>query len=201
VALVEKPSLANLMRSHAGVYLTLGLGALLVSALRASRQVVIPLWADHLAINPAAASIIYGLAAAIDMAVFYPAGKVMDQYGRIWVALPSTLLMGLSLMLMPLTSGLPTFLAASMAVGRGNGIGSGIVMTLGADASPRSGRTEFLGIWRMLADVGASSGPVLLAAITALSSLAAGMVTIGGLGLVAALVFWRWIPAPDSRRE
>ena len=38
VALVEKPSLANLMRSHAGVYLTLGLGALLVSALRASRS-------------------------------------------------------------------------------------------------------------------------------------------------------------------
>jgi MFS family permease len=125
----------------------------------------------------------------------------MDQYGRIWVALPSTLLMGLSLMMMPLTSGLVTFLVASMAIGLGNGIGSGIVMTLGADASPRSGRTEFLGIWRMLADLGASGGPVLLAAITALSSLAAGMVAIGGLGLVAAFVFWRWIPAPDERRE
>lgn len=196
-----KPTLAGLMRGHARVFLTLGLGVLLVSALRASRQVVIPLWADHLGLDPATASIIYGLAAAIDMAVFYPAGKVMDQYGRIWVALPSTLLMGLSLMMMPLTSGLCTFLVASMAVGLGNGIGSGIVMTLGADASPRYGRTEFLGIWRMLADLGASSGPVLLAAITALSSLAAGMVAIGGLGLMAAVVFWRWIPAPVARRQ
>ena len=104
-------------------------------------------------------------------------------------------------MMMPLTSGIGTFLLAAMAVGLGNGIGSGIVMTLGADASPRAGRTEFLGIWRMLSDVGASSGPVLLAAMAALTSLAAGMVTIGALGLVAAAVFWRWIPAHGAGKE
>jgi MFS family permease len=196
-----KPTLAGILRDHSRVFLTLGIGALLVSALRASRQVVIPLWADHLGINPAAASIIYGLAAAVDMAVFYPAGKVMDQYGRIWVALPSTLLMGLSLMIMPFTSGLVTFLIASMLVGLGNGIGSGIIMTLGADASPRSGRTEFLGIWRMLSDIGASGGPVLLSAVAALTSLAAGVTTIGALGLVAALVFWRWIPAAAGPKK
>ena len=167
--------------------------------MRASRQVVIPLWADHLGLAPAAASLIYGLAAAIDMAVFYPAGKVMDQHGRIWVAVPSTLLMGLSLMMMSFASSLPMFLVASMLVGLGNGIGSGIVMTLGADASPRAGRAEFLGIWRMLSDIGASGGPVLLSAVTAAASLAGGMLTIGALGLVAAGVFWRWVPRPAAR--
>ena len=194
-----RPSIANIMRSHAGVYLTLGLGVVLVSSMRASRQVVIPLWADHLGLAPAAASLIYGLAAAIDMAVFYPAGKVMDQHGRIWVAVPSTLLMGLSLMMMSFASSLPMFLVASMLVGLGNGIGSGIVMTLGADASPRAGRAEFLGIWRMLSDIGASGGPVLLSAVTAAASLAGGMLTIGALGLVAAGVFWRWVPRPAAR--
>ena len=194
-----RPSIANIMRGHAGVYLTLGLGVVLVSAMRASRQVVIPLWADHLGLAPAAASLIYGLAAAIDMAVFYPAGKVMDQHGRIWVAVPSTLLMGLSLMMMSFASSLPMFLVASMLVGLGNGIGSGIVMTLGADASPRAGRAEFLGIWRMLSDIGASGGPVLLSAVTAAASLAGGMLTIGALGLVAAGVFWRWVPRPAAR--
>jgi MFS family permease len=192
--LQPKPTLAAVMRSHAGIFLTLGVGALLVSALRASRQVVIPLWAEQLGLSPATASIIYGVAAAIDMAVFYPAGKVMDQHGRIWVALPSTVLMGLSLMTMPFASGLQTFVISSMLVGLGNGIGSGIIMTLGADASPRAGRTEFLGIWRMLSDIGASGGPVLLSVITAAASLAAGTVAIGALGLAAAAVFWRWIP-------
>ena len=195
---VARPTIANVVRSHAAVFLTLGLGIGLVSAMRASRQVVIPLWADHLGFAPATASLIFGLAAAIDMAVFYPAGKVMDQRGRIWVAVPSTLLMGLSLMMMSFTSGLAMFLVASMLVGLGNGIGSGIVMTLGADASPRAGRAEFLGIWRMLSDIGASGGPVLLSAITAATSLATGMLGIGALGLLAAAVFWRWIPSRGS---
>jgi MFS family permease len=195
-----KPTLISVARSHAKVFLTLGLGVAMVGALRASRQVVIPLWADHLGIDPAAASLIYGIAAAADMAVFYPAGKVMDQFGRIWVALPATLLMGFSLLAMPFTSGLAAFVFVSLMIGLGNGIGSGIIMTLGADASPRSGRTEFLGIWRMLADVGNSGGPVLLSAIAALASLAAGIGAIGVLGMVAAVMFWQWIPAHDSKQ-
>ena len=57
------------------MFLTLGVGILLLSALRASRQVVIPLWADHLGMDPAQASVIYGLSGAIDMLVFYPAAR------------------------------------------------------------------------------------------------------------------------------
>jgi MFS family permease len=110
------------------------------------------------------------------------------------VAVPSTLLMGLALMMMSFTTGPAMFLVASMLIGLGNGIGSGIVMTLGADASPRAGRAEFLGIWRMLSDIGSSGGPVLLSAVTAAASLAVGMVTVGALGIVAAGVFWRWVP-------
>jgi MFS family permease len=189
-----RPTVAGILRSHAGVFLTLGLGATLVSVLRSSRQVVIPLWAEQLGIAPATAALIYGFAAAIDMTVFYPAGRIMDLHGRVWVAVPCALLMGLALMTMPLTTGLASFVAVTLLLGFGNGIGSGIIMTLGADASPRSGRTQFLGIWRMLSDIGSSSGPVLLSAITAVASLAAGMVTIGALGLVAAAVFWRWVP-------
>ena len=48
-----------------------------------------PLWADHLGLDAATTSLIYGLAGGIDMLVFYPAGKVMDRKGRTWVAVPS----------------------------------------------------------------------------------------------------------------
>src|SRR5690606_9793089 len=64
-----KPTIAGILRGHSRVFLTLGFGALLVSALRSSRQVVIPLWAEQLGIAPATASLVYGLAAAIDMTV------------------------------------------------------------------------------------------------------------------------------------
>ena len=96
-------TIASTLRHHKRVFLTLGVGVLLVSAVRASRQVVIPLWADHIGLAPAVASLLYGLAGGIDMLVFYPAGKVMDHKGRQWVAVPSMLIMGLAMLLLILS--------------------------------------------------------------------------------------------------
>ena len=186
--------MAQIARDHSKVYATLGVGIMLISALRASRQVVIPLWAASLGLDAATTSLIYGLVAAVDMSVFYPAGRVMDRYGRLWVALPCSLIMGLSLMAIPLTTGVVSFVLVSLLLGFGNGIGSGIVMTLGADAAPAGARTKFLGIWRLMADLGTSGGPVVLSGLAALISLGAGSVGVGLLGLIAASVFWRWLP-------
>ena len=128
------------LTGHCCVFLTLGIGVMLVSAVRASRQAIIPLWADHLLLAPSVASLIDGLAAGIDMLVFYPAGHVMDRKGRGWVAVPSMLIMGLALLLMPLMQGAHALMLAARLLGFGNGIGSGLLMTLGADLAPRGGR-------------------------------------------------------------
>lgn len=189
-----KPKLLHIARTHGKVLLTLGVATIFIGAMRASRQIAIPLWADHIGLNPTTTAIIFGLVSGIDMLVFYPAGKVMDHYGRVWVALPCAVLMGFSLLTIPLTSSLPSFIIISMIMGFGNGIGSGIVMTLGADASPPNGRTQFLGIWRLLADVGNSGGPVLLSGLTAVASLGIGIASIGLLGFAAAGMFWYWLP-------
>jgi MFS family permease len=192
-------SFASTLRDHRHVFVTLGIGVMLVAAVRASRQAVIPLWADHLALAPSVASLIYGLAAGIDMLVFYPAGKVMDVKGRRWVAVPSMLIMGTALLLMPLTQGAWTLLVAAMAVGFGNGIGSGLVMTLGADHSPTGARARFLGVWRLMTDVGSTCGPLLLSFLAGALSLAAGVATTGLLALSAAGVLGYWIPRIGKR--
>ncbi len=188
------PSIVSTLRDHRHVFLTLGIGVVLVSAVRASRQAVIPLWADHLALAPSVASLIYGLASGIDMLVFYPAGKVMDQKGRRWVAVPSMLIMGLAMLLMPLTTGTFTLLLAALAIGFGNGIGSGMIMTLGADHSPRRGRAHFLGVWRLMSDIGGSCGPALLSYLAASLSLAAGIGVTGLMAFAAAGALAYWIP-------
>ncbi|HEX4233885.1 MAG TPA: MFS transporter [Caldimonas sp.] len=179
---------------HAKIFLTVGVGALLVSAVRASRQAVIPLWAEGIGLDAATTSLIYGLAGGIDMLVFYPAGKVMDRKGRAWVAVPSMLIMGIALMLTPLTHGWISLLLVSLVIGFGNGIGSGMIMTLGADYSPVAGRAHFLGLWRLMSDIGSTGGPALLSAITAMVSLAAGIWCTGAIGFAAAWVLWHWIP-------
>ncbi len=196
-----RPTLRSVAVSHAGVLLSLGVGILLLSALRSSRQVVIPLWADHLGLDATSASLIYGLSGAIDMLVFYPAGKLMDRRGRQFVAVPSTLLMGTALLLIPLTGSFVGLLLAALLIGFGNGISSGLVMTLGADFSPDRGRGQFLGLWRFMADAGSTGGPVLLSGVTALASLGAGISATGILGFAAAAVFAVVIPRLKHRRN
>lgn len=196
-----EPTLRSIAVSHAKVFLSVGVGILLLSALRSSRQVVIPLWADHLGMDASSASLIYGLSGAIDMLVFYPAGKLMDRKGRQFVAVPSTLLMGAALLLIPLTGSFPGLLLAALLIGFGNGISSGLVMTLGADFSPDRGRGQFLGLWRFMADAGSTGGPVLLSGVTALASLGAGISATGILGFAAAAVFAVVIPRMKHRRN
>lgn len=188
------PDISAIIRVHARTFLTVGVGVLLVSAVRASRQVVIPLWGENIGLQATVISLVYGVSGAIDMLIFYPAGKVMDRRGRAWVAVPSMLLMGLALLLMPLTTGTVSLLLVALLIGFGNGIGSGLIMTLGAGYSPSLGRPRFLGIWRFLSDLGTTAGPGLLAGITALVSLAAGIWATGVVGLAAAAVLWYWIP-------
>lgn len=182
------------LRAHARVFLTVGLGVLLISAVRASRQAVIPLWAEHLGMTPQQASVVYGIAGGIDMLVFYPAGKVMDLHGRRWVTVPSMIVMGLSLLAIPLTHNAISFTIVSCVLGFGNGIGAGMVMTLGADFSPDAGRAQFLGIWRELSDLGAVGGPALLSGVTAALALAPAIAATGLVGLLAAGVLWRYVP-------
>jgi len=194
VAAHAPSTLRSVGAGHAKIFLTVGIGALLVAAVRASRQAVIPLWAESIGLDAATTSLIYGLAGGIDMLVFYPAGKVMDRRGRAWVAVPSMLIIGVAMTLTPFTHSATTLLLASLLIGFGNGIGSGMIMTLGADYSPVAGRAHFLGLWRLMSDIGSTGGPALLSVVTAALSLAAGIWCTGVLAFAAAAVLWHWIP-------
>jgi MFS family permease len=104
------------------------------------------------------------------------------------------LCMGAALLAMPLSHGVVTLLIAALVLGFGNGIGSGMIMTLGADYSPLLGRAHFLGLWRLMSDIGSTGGPALLSAVTAMVSLATGIWCTGALAFAAAGVLWYWIP-------
>jgi MFS family permease len=180
--------------AHWKVLATVGLGVLFVSAVRQSRQAVIPLWAEHLGMDAPTASLVYGIAGGVDLLLFYPGGRLMDLRGRLAVALPSMLIMGAALVAMPLSTSFWPFLAVSCLLGLGNGIGSGMIMTLGADFSPAHGRAQFLGLWRLMADSGSTLGPVILSAVTAAASLGIGVAAAGALGLAAAGVLAWSVP-------
>ena len=186
--------MATVWRKHSRLLLTLGIAVFAIGAVRAARPTVVPLWADHIGLDAQTTSLIFGIGAAVDMALFYPAGVVMDRYGRLAVALPSMLVLGGSMMLIPLTNGVVSLAAATLAMSAGNGLGSGIVLTLGADVAPADMPVRFLSQWRVMGDSGNSSGPLLVSALASVWSLAAAVVVAGLLGLLAAAGVARWVP-------
>ena len=190
----ESHSLVAVLREHSGVLSRLGVATGAVGLIRGARGVVLPLWGEHLGFSPSTTALIFGLSGAIDMALFYPAGKVMDARGRLWIAIPSMLTMGLALALVPFTSTVMGLGAVALLLGLGNGMGSGVIMTLGADVAPPGARAQFLGAWRLLQDSGNALGPLTLAGGAALGTLAGGIAVTAALSVGAAAALWRFVP-------
>jgi len=184
----------EMFRRHRRLFLTLGIAVASIGAIRAARVAVIPLWADQIGLDAATTSLIFGIANAVDMALFYPSGHVMDTLGRLWIAVPCMVILGLGTMALPLSDSAVTLAAVAMVMAFGNGIGSGIVMTLGADTSPEVDRRSFLAIFRLINDVGSSLGPVVPSAIATVATLGVGISVMGGVALLGAAGLARWVP-------
>jgi MFS family permease len=187
-------STVAMLKTYRRMFATMGLAIIAVGAVRAARQTVLPLWAEHIGLSPEKTSLIFGIASAVDMALFYPSGKVMDHFGRLSIALPSMAVLGTAMVLLPLTGDSITLTLVAMLMSFGNGIGSGIMMTLGADIAPSDSRTQFLAVWRLFSDSGNAAGPVVVSVVASVWTLAAGIVAIGVVGLLAASGLTTWVP-------
>ncbi|OFJ72612.1 hypothetical protein HMPREF3152_06435 [Actinomyces sp. HMSC06A08] len=154
---------------------------------RANRNVLIPLWGTHLGLSPTLISATFAISAALDVAMFYPAGRLQDRYGRLVAVLPAYLIMGTGFLGLVLFPGKVAFVLFASLVGFGNGFGSGIVMTMGVDMSPDIYRERFLGWWTAITQAGSAAGPLFVAGLTATVGLAGAMWATVAVAAVAAL--------------
>jgi len=187
-------SIRSMYADHRQLFWTLGVALVMVGGVRAARQTVLPLWAHHIGLSATATSLVFGVANAVDMSLFYPAGHVMDRLGRLAVAVPAMLLLGTGMMLLPLSHGVVLLGVSAVIMSLGNGIGSGIMMTIGADVAPADDRTTFLSIWRLVSDAGNALGPLVPAFIAGFAALGLGVAVTGLLGIGAAAGLARWVP-------
>ena len=191
----------RVLREHRHTFLTLGVAVIVIGASRSVRTGLLPLWSESVGLDARTTSLIFALAAAVDIAFFYPGGWLMDHHGRRIVAVPVVLSVAVGSLLLPLTEGALGVAAVMVLIAAGNGLGSGIVMTIGADTAPTEGRLQFLGGWRLCGDVGNSGGPLLVAGVAAIAPLATACVVIGALGLAGAAWVGRWTGVLDRTRR
>ena len=194
-------SVRSVLLAHRQTLLTLGVAVIVIGASRSIRASLLPLWADGIGLSASTTSLIFAMAALIDVLFFYPGGWLMDRRGRAVVAVPVVLTVAIACFLLPLTSAAAGVAAVMVLIAVGNGLGSGIVMTLGADSAPEVGRPQFLGGWRLCGDIGNSGGPLLVSAVAAVAPLAAACLVIGVLGLLGTGWVGYWTHRLDVSRS
>lgn len=176
---------------------TVGFAVLMLMLLRASREIILPLWGDRLSLSATAIGAVMSVVALADLAMFVPAGIVSDSAGR---KVSGSLCIGLfaaGVLLLPATGGVVGFVAAGVVIGIGNGFGAGINMTLGTDLAPDGAVGSFLGLWRLFGDVGVMLGPAVVGTVAAAIGLSGALLATGGLGVVGVLVMA--LLAPETR--
>ncbi|MFJ6652103.1 MFS transporter [Microbacterium sp. NPDC091313] len=198
IPIVERAGVFRTMWRFRVVLSRLGLAAASLSSLRSARQAVLPLWGVTIGLDAQTIALVVGVSGAIDFALFYASGQVMDRFGRLWAALPAMLLMGAAFIALAATAGSAQsamwFALFGAVLGVGNGLSSGILLTLGADVAPPDDPAPFLGSWRTLTDAGGAVAPLIVSGVAALASLPIATAVIGVLGLVGAAGFARWVP-------
>lgn len=201
---VRREGLFRTIARHRQVLARMGLAAALIGGLRSSRMVILPLAGVSLGMQESSIALVVGVAGAVDLALFFTSGQIMDRFGRLWSALPSMIGLGLGHLALALvvwnavadgSSGrILWFVAVAIGMSLANGVGSGILMTFGADLAPRHDPAPFLGAYRFTGDAGNAAAPLALSALTAAVSLSFASAAIGVVGLLGAGLLARWVP-------
>ncbi len=186
---------------HRRVFLTAGCAVIALQVLRQGRQVFLPLWGDAIGLDVAQIGLVYGISSFLDAGLFYPIGYVMDRWGRKWAGVPSLLTLAIGLLILPATTEVYGYGLVAMLTGIGNGFGAGIVQVLGADFAPAERRGEFLGVWRLIGDVGNAGGPFVVSFVVGIASLGLAAICTGSLGLAGAVLMWLVVPETLQRRK
>ena len=186
-------AIPRLAHTHRRVFASAGVAAISFMLMRAARTVLIPLFGAGLGLDAASIGLLVSIGALVDVALFYPAGMLMDRHGRRSTAVPSAILFTLVLASMALVDSYAGLLAISIAFGLANGLSTGIIMTLGTDLAPPAQRGEFLGLWRLLTDFGGAAGPMVVSSVVLLAPLTVAALSVSALGAMGSFVVYRYV--------
>lgn len=174
--------------------LNLGTASSILTLARTARVIGLPLWALHIHLDVSQASLIIGLAGALDFGLFYLGGKVIDKKGRAWAGVPTLVATGIGLMLIGTANDATSFLLVALVLALANTVGSGLVMVIGADLAPADARNEFLAAYRLMLDGGTALAAPTLAITTLLVGLSGGLVFIGAISVVGGWMMFKYLP-------
>lgn len=174
-----------------------GIGVSLLSVARVSQPILVALWGLHLGWSEAQISLAIALGSALEMVLMFPGGYLKDRVGRSFILSLCLVFFGGGFLLVPFWGGSWGFIFALVCMSVGDGLGSGINMTIGADLSPDTGGAKFLSIWSMFSQVAVVGGPLGISAVLTAFALPATFILVGSLTIFGAV--WALATQPITK--
>lgn len=177
------------------------LGMLGLTLSRASRDMLVPVWADSLGMTVTAIGTLSSIAAVFEIFMVLPGGWICAHKGSKWAALLTTTLLSTAICLFPIARTVPILIAVVLFSALANGLGSGINMIVGSRLAPLKHPALFFSIWRFFTDGGLAAGPFLVGSIAGLVGLSTAAPAVGFLGICAGLLFLGMKPEPNLKQK
>ena len=73
-------------------------------------------------------------------------------------------------------------------------MGSGLVLTIGADLAPEGARNEFLAAFRLMLDGGIAAAAPVISVLTIAIGLSSGLIAVSGLAIIGAYLMNHYLP-------
>lgn len=183
------------------IFLTAGLCMIGLQIMRASRTLLIPIIGASMGLDVELIGLIVAAGALFDLLMFYPAGIMMDKYGRRFTAIPCFLIYAFGLSMLGFADSESMLFLVAIILGLGNGLSSGLILILGSDYAPTNNRGPFLSVWRLFTDLGGASAPALMGLILKFGSLAFSGLLAASAGLAAAAIMVVLVKEPRQHSQ
>ena len=172
----------------------------LLSIVRSGREILIPLVGLHLKQDIVNISIGSTASYVCGVSMFPLSGFIMDRFGRKVSGSIAVFIFGIGFTLLGSSISFETFIAGCSVMGLGNGLSSGLVMTLGGDLAgviEKKNRGPFLGVYKLVGDSGSLLGPVIAGSVVSGFGTSVSCFVIVGFAVVTLL--WMIIVMPETR--
>ena len=173
----------------------------LLSVVRAGRTILIPLVGLSLNLDIVSISVAVTASFVCGVCMFPFSGLIMDRFGRRVNGSISLTIFGCGLVLLGFAQNVDSFVASAALCGLGNGFSSGLVMTLGGDLANSFGdeknRGPFLGVYKLVCDIGGVSGPLIAGVVTNAFDTSVSSFLFAIFAVVALL--WLRCVVPETR--
>ena len=190
----------RLLTAHAG-FLLVSLVAFTSAAVRTGALFnVVPVLArDRLALGADRIGLGLAVASVVGLLLAYPAGVLVDRYGRKTVIVPTTAAAGVSMLVFMAAPSYAWFLTGCVVWSIAVGMSGAAPAAYAADVAPPGVNAAAMSTYRMLSDLGYVVGPIALGVLTDLFGADAALATAAALMVAVAGLFAS--RAPESYRS